>query len=130
MKMVTLIFLILVLLFTFNIVADFTQETISKNNGSGWAPMAQDIFADTSYYLRQYQVAREAYSMQMKLFPNDEDNAKALYRIAVSSQRLSDYPVALKYFKRLLSEYPKSGKADKVKGRIADIEEVYLEFSR
>jgi len=130
MKLITfLLVLVLLLIVAFDFFADTTQDIIASNGDAAWAPVAQSVYAATSYYLHQYRVAREAYGMQLKLFPKESNHATALFRIARSSERLSDYPLAMKYFRIFLNDFPKHKWADKVKRRLADIEGVYLEFA-
>ncbi len=125
-----LLLLICAVNLTYDFTSDITQEVIASNSDQAWTPLAQSIFAGTSYYLHQNRVAREAYAMQLKLFEKECDRGKAIYRIARTSERLSDYDVATKYYQRYLKEFPKHKKAKQVMGRVADIEDVYIEFSR
>lgn len=125
-----LLILVFALNLTYDYAADVTQEVIAKNSAKSWSPLAQSIFASVSYFMHQNRVAREAYSMQIKLFPEEADRDKAYYRIARASERLSDYAVAAKYYHLYLKGFPKSNKAKQVIGRLADIEDVYLEFAR
>lgn len=122
------IILILAFLMSYDFIADRVQEVIAGNNGTTWAPVAQKIFAATSYGLRKNRVAREAYALQIKLFPNETDQAKALYRIAKASERMNDYRTAAKFYKKLVEEFPNHALAGTSKARLADIESVYLEF--
>ncbi len=131
MKLILFLLLLLCALnLGYDFVADVTQETIAASSDQAWTPSAQKVFAATSYFLYQNRVAREAYAMQLKLFPDDADRATAYYRIARASERLSDYPVAVKYYQLFLKEFPNDKKSESVKGRLADIEGVYLEFAK
>lgn len=131
MKLI-LFFLVLLLAFavSFEYIADPAQEWIASHSDSNWASMAQSSLAFTSFYLYQNRIAREANAMWVKLFPDASDKTSAFYRIAKASDRLSDYPVALKYYKKCLNEKPKGKLAKRIKGRIADIEGVYMEFAQ
>jgi len=130
MKLITfLLVLVLLLIVAFDFFADTTQDIIASHGDAAWAPVAQTVFASTSYYLHQNRVTREAYGMQLKLFPKESNRGIALFRIARSCERLSDYQLAVKYFRLFLKEFPDHKWADKVKGRLADIEGVYLEFA-
>jgi len=129
MKLILFFFvLLLAFVVSFEFIADPTQDWIASHNDSDWAPMAQESFATLSYYLHQNRVTREANAMWVKLFPDEADKVSAYYRIAKASDRLSDYTVALKYYKKCLNEKPKGKLVKRIQGRMADIEGVYLEF--
>lgn len=123
---------LLVLLFAFTLsydtISDGVQDIIASNNGTTWAPSAQSAFAAFSYFSRQYRVAREAYAIQIKLFSKETDQGKALFRIATSSERLRDYKVAAKFYRKMLEAFPNHALAGTAKGRLADLESVYLEM--
>lgn len=123
-----LFFFLLISWWGYDFAADVVQDVIASNNGATWAPTAQKALANVSYFSHQYRVAREAYAFSLKMFTQETDQAKALFRIAASSERLNDYKSAAKFYQRFLTEFPNHALASTVKGRLADLEAVYLEF--
>ena len=112
----------------YDTIADVTQQVIAANSGATWAPTAQKIFAVVSYVGHKNRVAREVYSLSLKLFPKETDQPLALYRIAKASERLLDYKSADKFYKKLVTDFPNSPLVTPAKERMTEIEGVYLEF--
>lgn len=127
-----LILWLLVLLFAFTMaydaISDGMEEIVASNSGTTWAPVVLSGFASVSYYWHQYRAAREAYAMQLKLFPKETETAKGYFRIAKASERLREYKGAAKYYKKLLDEFPNHPLASKTKVRLENVEKVYLEL--